>query len=282
MTTENDRLDLDLFDLESIEFNSIIVLVGKRRSGKSYLLRNIMYNHRHMPLGTCISATESANPFYADFIPKKFIHFRYNPAIVQGALKRQAMLKKKLNKKHNVELKKIVDSRAFLILDDCIYDKTIKRDQTISEIFMNGRHVDLMFIITMQSPLGISPDARGNVDYAFIFKESSLNNRKKIYDNYASCIPSFKLFNRIMDKCTENYECVVIKSITCTNKLQDQVFWYKAPPTGNFRVCDKIFWEKQDEEEEDSSDDEDTTNHEIQMAKTKGDHIKIRKSKKPR
>ena len=32
-----------------------------------------------------------------------------------------------------------------------------------------------------------------------------------------------------MDQCTENYECLVINNNAKSNKLTDQVFWYKAP-----------------------------------------------------
>ena len=31
-----------------------------------------------------------------------------------------------------------------------------------------------------------------------------------------------------MDQCTENYECLVINNNAKSNKLTDQVFWYKT------------------------------------------------------
>ena len=31
-----------------------------------------------------------------------------------------------------------------------------------------------------------------------------------------------------MDQCTENYECLVISNNAKSNKLEDQIFWYKA------------------------------------------------------
>lgn len=274
MADENFEINLRPFPIHEVEHNSVCVFVGKRRSGKSFLLRNLMYNHRQIPVGTCISGTESANPFFSHFLPKPFIHFRMNPAIIASAMKRQRLIKKRLIKEKNPEVRKQIDPRAFLILDDCLYDKTWTRDETIREIFMNGRHFDLMFMVTMQYPLGIPPELRTNVDYTFIFREPSISNRKRIYENYASCIPTFQLFNRIMDKCTENYECVVIKTLATTNKLQDQVFWYKAPGVGDFRVGLDVFWNYKAESSDD--DDEDFSSKEL-ISKRGGKDVKVKK-----
>ena len=46
-----------------------------------------------------------------------------------------------------------------------------------------------------------------------------------------------------MDQCTENYECLVIHNNAKSNKLTDQVFWYKAEPRDNVRLGSQKFWE---------------------------------------
>ena len=55
--------------------------------------------------------------------------------------------------------------------------------------------------------------------------------------------PSFEMFCQIMDQCTENYECLVINNNAKSNKLTDQVFWYKANPHDDFRIGAPSFWE---------------------------------------
>ena len=77
---------------------------------------------------------------------------------------------------------------------------------------MNGRHWHILFIITMQYPLGIPPNLRTNIDYVFILRENIVSNRKRIYDNYAGMFPTFEVFCQVMDQCTENYECLVINN----------------------------------------------------------------------
>jgi hypothetical protein len=46
-----------------------------------------------------------------------------------------------------------------------------------------------------------------------------------------------------MDQCTENFECLVIHNNSKSNKLTDQVFWYKADLHNEFRLGSKEFWE---------------------------------------
>jgi hypothetical protein len=62
----------------------------------------------------------------------------------------------------------------------------------------------------------------------FILRENIVSNRKRIYDSYAGMFPSFEVFCQVMDQCTENFECLVIHNNAKSNKLEDQVFWYKA------------------------------------------------------
>ena len=105
------------------------------------------------------------------------------------------------------------------------------------------RHWKILLIITMQYPLGIPPALRTNVDYVFILRENVRSNRKRIFENYASMFPSFEAFCSVLDSCTENYECLVIDNNSKSNRLQDQIFWYRAETRGDFKMCNKEYWD---------------------------------------
>jgi hypothetical protein len=94
----------------------------------------------------------------------------------------------------------------------------------------------------MQYPLGVPPNLRTNIDFVFILRENVLGNRKRIYDNYAGMFPTFQMFCQFMDQCTENYECLVICNGIQSNRLEDQVFWYKASEHPPFKMCDESLW----------------------------------------
>ena len=111
---------------------------------------------------------------------------------------------------------------------------------------MNGRHYKLLFLLTMQYALGVPPNLRTNIDYVFILRENYVSNRKRLYEHYAGMFPNFDMFCQVMDQCTENYECLVINNNAKSNKLEDQVFWYKAEKRPDFRIGSQQFWDYSD------------------------------------
>jgi hypothetical protein len=242
-------LELKKFDMKSIQFKPnenkgpVVVLIGKRDTGKSFLVRDLLYYQQDIPIGTVISGTEEGNGFYGKMVPRLFIHNEYNSAIIENILKRQRTVLNQVKKEMEAYKRSTIDPRAFVILDDCLYDNTWSRDKLMRLLFMNGRHWKVMLVITMQYPLGIPPTLRTNIDYVFILRENYIANRKRIYENYAGMFPTFESFCQVMDQCTENYECLVINNNSKSNKLNDQVFWYKADNHNDFRLGSKEFWE---------------------------------------
>ena len=222
----------------------MIVIIGKKDTGKSFLVRDILYNTQDCyPIGTVISGTEVANEFFQHMVLSRLIYDKYSPDIITKVIRRQLMLKQQRN---NARIaggsETTMDPRAFLILDDCLYDSTWIREESTRYVFMNGRHIDLTSMITMQYPLGITPNLRTNVDFVFILRDNYLKNRRILYENYAGMFPTFDMFCQFMDQCTENYECLVICNGVQSNKLEDQVFWYKASDHPSFRLCAPSLW----------------------------------------
>jgi hypothetical protein len=214
----------------------------------SYLVRDIFYHHKEIPIGLIFSGTEEANPFFGDFIPDSFIHSEYDPDLIETMLIKQSQKVKKARNNGHAETDGLTPgNRAFVVLDDMLHDAAAwKKEKTIQSIFFNGRHYNLFFILTMQYPLGIPPALRSNIDYVFVFNEPSIKNRKKIYDDYAGMCPSFDHFCNILDSCTQNHECLVIKTSGNSSDLRDQIFWYKASKHDNFRVGHPKIWKYHD------------------------------------
>jgi hypothetical protein len=77
--------------------------------------------------------------------------------------------------------------------------------------------------------------------------------------------PTFESFAQIMDQCTENYECLVVNNNSKSNKLQDQIFWYKAQSHPDFRLGSNEFWELS----KDLDSDDDTVSYNPEQSKKK-------------
>uniref|UniRef100_A0A6C0KHB1 Uncharacterized protein n=1 Tax=viral metagenome TaxID=1070528 RepID=A0A6C0KHB1_9ZZZZ len=278
------NLELKKFNMKKISFKPnenkgpVIVLIGRRDTGKSFLVRDVLYSHQDIPVGTVISGTESGNGFYGQIVPKLFIHDEYNTAIIENILKRQKLVIKNIKKEQEIYKKRSnIDPRVFVILDDCLYDNSWSKDKLMRLLFMNGRHWKIMLIITMQYPLGIPPNLRTNIDYVFILREPYIANRRRIYENYAGMFPTFESFCQVMDQCTENYECLVIDNNSKSNKLEDQIFWYKAESHSNFKLGSNEYWEMSKDLD---SDDDGNEHYDPNMVKnSKRPRINVKKNR---
>lgn len=220
------------FPMHKMPKNSIIVTIGKRNTGKSFLIKDILYHVRDIPLGSVISHTDKLTNYYSKFIPGMFIYDRYESKIIEKIFKRQ----------QRALAENWKDPHIFLLLDDCLADKTWVRDEALKEVFFNGRHYQILFLLSMQSPMGLTPNLRSNIDYTFILKTNISSDRKKIYEHYAGIFSSREIFELVFNECTEDYHCLVIDNVTQSNNLEDVVFIYKAESHDDFKMCSNAMW----------------------------------------
>jgi hypothetical protein len=236
------NLKLKKFDMSSIKSDKVVLFIGKRETGKSFLVRDLLWHNRDLPVGTVISGTEGANQFYSKMIPSIFIHDEYTPEIINNFVKRQGRLIKK--QVGGAPEYQNIDPRAFLILDDCLYDNSWVKDKNVRSLFMNGRHFKAFFIITSQYSLGIPPNLRTNVDYVFVLRETIHSNRRRLFEQYCGMFPTYEFFCSVMDQCTENFECLVIDNNSKSSKLEQQAFWYKGTDHPEFKLGADILWKQ--------------------------------------
>lgn len=224
-------IQLRKFDPSKIGNDKVCVVIGKRGTGKSTLVTDLLYHKRNIPVGVVMSATEEGNHYYKQFIPDLFIYGDYSKDTIEKVIARQKKL---------VALNKT--DPAFILLDDCMYNKSFMKDTCIRQCFMNGRHWKIFFLMTMQYCMDLSPDLRANVDYVFVLRENVIQNRERLYKAFFGVFPSFDLFNKVMTACTENFECLVLDNTSRSNKLEDCVFYYKAPIRKGFRIGSDAMW----------------------------------------
>lgn len=227
-----DKLPIQEFTLDEMCINPSIIMIAKRGSGKSWITKAITYKYVDIPVGVVISPTEKDNPFFVDFFPDTFIFYKYDSKILRNLLLRQKMILKKAREKRAKG--KFIDPRALVIMDDCLASKGAwAKDPLVSELLFNGRHRQITYILTMQFPLGITPELRGNFDYVFLLAEDVTSNLKRIYEHYAGMFPDFNSFRQVFRQLTEDFGAMVIKNRGSRTNLFDKIAFYKAPNLEN-------------------------------------------------
>jgi hypothetical protein len=237
-TTPN--FNLKKFNLADIADHAAICMVSKRHSGKSFLVREILAYKRNINT-VVIAPTDKMSGFYDEFVPSSFIHYEYSSELLSKIFMRQSAIIEK-SKERVKKGKPALDTRLFLIMDDCLASKSIwMKDQNILELLQNGRHFHITFILTMQYSLGICPELRSNFDYVFLLGEDFISNQKRLFEHYAGMFPSFDIFKRVFIKVTENYGTMVINNRKKSANISEKVFWYKASDPGKFTLGGKQY-----------------------------------------
>jgi hypothetical protein len=229
------RLQIKRFPLEKMAEHCTIAMIAKRASGKSYLTREILSHKRKIP-SIVISRTEKLNKFYGEFCPDSFIYDNFDTSILTRIYERQSKMNTD-NERRKKEGKKPKDDSLMLIMDDCMSSKgEWLKDPQVLELFFNGRHHHLSFILTMQFSLGIPPELRSNFDYIFLLAEDFPSNRKRLYEHYAGMFPTLAIFEQVFAEITEDYGIMVIDNRVHSKNITDKVYWYKAKETKEFTI----------------------------------------------
>lgn len=224
-------LPIHEFSLESMCPNPAMVMIAKRGSGKSVVVKSILKHFsKTVPVGIVISPTDKMNGFYKDFVPDIYIYYEFKTETIEDVLKRQKdIIKKEKDRQERYPNKKQINTKAYVVMDDCLSSKgTWSSDKNILELLFNGRHFHIMYILTMQFPLGIKPELRCNFDYIFLLADDTISNQKRIYDHYAGMFPNFDAFRQVFEQLTEDYGCMVICNRGVRKMFYDKIFYYKA------------------------------------------------------
>jgi hypothetical protein len=233
---------LKKFDIAKVKSDNTVLVIGKRATGKSFLVRDLLSYHQDLPVGTVISTKEQVDEFYTKMIPEKFIHAECTTNLIEKFRIRQDNISKTRRNDVGFYGKSLIDPRAFLVLDNCFFDRYWVKDNNMKYLIFNNRQIYLFLIITMSYPMTIPPNIKANMDFVFIFRENSQSSRKLIYESYAHMFSSFEVFSQVMDQFTQNYDCLVIDNTSTSTEIEDVVFWYNASDHDNFLMCDREYW----------------------------------------
>jgi hypothetical protein len=213
------RMQHNKFNVVEAQNMSNIVIIGKRATGKTSLVQDLIpylrcrYIDAITPIKQeymCVSYSSECN--------------EYNENYVDNFVKRQRIQVD--NATSNTE---VVSS--CIIFDDCLLQNSCFNHNGIKALCMNSRCMKVTTITVMQCVMSLPNSFTANLDYIFIFGEHNLSNRRRLYQTYAYIFPTFKMFCDTLDDITrEPYTCMVINMTKHSNDMTEKVFWYKADP----------------------------------------------------
>lgn len=215
------------FDPVTAERHASWLVIGKRRSGKSVTLFDLLSKTAdHYDVSFAFAQTKESYEKLTTMVPANKCKQNYTE---------QAMKKvvHGLRKWH--ESGKKSQRNSVIILDDCMFVTGIMKSDCMRELYMNARNFFVTSFNCVQYMVDMPPAIRTNVDYVVCMKEPSRDNRKKLYKYFFGVFPTFKLFERTFMRVTRDYGCIVLNNCTSSTDVESCIFKYRADPKVQLR-----------------------------------------------
>jgi len=228
------KLSIKKFEPSNIKKHRIFLLIGKRGTGKTTLMKDLIFNIKnYVDCVFAFSPTHDTLDEFKKFVPNGFVFDSFDTRALEKIVAKQTKLKEYKKKLLNI----------VILCDDCAYDKKNLATDIVRNIFMNGRHINITLIFAVQYLMDISPSLRTNIDYVFALRENIRANREKLHKYFFGCFSNFKDFNSAFEKTTSNNECIVLDNTTCSDNLNEQIYFYKAEMTlPKFKLGKECYW----------------------------------------
>lgn len=123
------ELNLRKFNWEAFKPDRVVMLVGKRGTGKSVLLRDLL-SHLSVEYdaGVAMSPTPESQDMFREFMPDSCVFDEYSSEKIGEIVT-------KLRQFNHMGVYK----RVFVLLDDCMFDASVLKSKQMRDIHMNGR-----------------------------------------------------------------------------------------------------------------------------------------------
>ena len=231
--------NLPAWDPRMFPPDGTVVLFGRRRSGKSWLIRELIWRYRHLYRQVVVLTNTKNNGFWAKYVPFRFIH-KYNAYVIQRVIQHQQSIMA-WNELHADEPDKIINPYLALILDDVVA-KDLHHDSPLNTVFFEGRHNKIAIFITTQHPKRLPPGVRSNADLAVVFPMWSTNDQETIQEQYCTYFQDKRDFNLMLLRYTQNQQCVVIFLGNPAAPMKQSLYWYKSSEPPPFKTCAQEYW----------------------------------------
>lgn len=228
------------FDVNRIRPDYTIALFGKRREGKSFLMRWILYQMRHIFIRGLVFSHTKHNRYWQKHIPNRYIH----PEFRQNVLLKFMDQQKKYYEQWLDGAP--INPFAFVIFDD-VLGPDLYYDSVLRRFFTEGRHYKMFVIISTQYVKGLPPSIRANTDLAISFRMIQENSKEALAKDYFTRVPKQEAY-RLMDTYAVRYQdgssqfLAIDTDDSLANGLDDMFSIGMAEDPGPFILGCKEWW----------------------------------------
>lgn len=174
----------------NLSIPGLIMICGLQGSGKSHLIKYIMYqNRKKFNCGIVFTNTGFVDGNF-DYIDKAVIYKEYDETVLRDF--------KEIFRKH---IERDKHPHGFVIFDDCLTGDQWRSSELLS-LITQVRHYNITVILSCQYPNTIPPIFRTNAFQVFMFFMGSKAAMKALYESYGQMVGTFDEFKHYFMEAT--------------------------------------------------------------------------------
>ena len=197
------------------------VACGKCASGKSYLIRHLLYTlAKQGRIKHGLAFVPSSFDNELNYFPKEHLHEKFSMKVLESYIEKLKAVKKDPKRKL---------PQGVLLLDNYAGALNLYK---LSHVFFQFRHLNLTCILSTQmiQGQGSSTLCRSITDISFMFAERFGNNIRALHNAYCGWLENEREFKELLKRSTSDkgkYWCLTY--LGWVDKKEEAYFSYKAP-----------------------------------------------------
>lgn len=213
-----------LVDARGRSAGKSVLIVGKRATGKTHLVRDLIESARgRVEVACVVSCTERHSPFLSAHAAADRVFHAFDDDTVRRL-------------RRSKDARQASGDGAIVVLDDCLLGRS-----DLARVGDVRTHHDTL-LVTL--PLVFSEFPQGFVqeDFAFLLRDTNQRNVAIAYDRYFRCgsaagselTLSFEQFVRLLDETTARHVGAALvvdarREVPCTGNALERLFKYTPP-----------------------------------------------------
>jgi hypothetical protein len=217
------------FNLKWVRWGNAITLLGKRGSGKTFMMKELI-RYFEADLNIVFAGSDGSYMEFCEITNPLFVYDAFsNVDIVEKVL---------LDLMALVRNKTAPRPRKILVLfDDLGCEEDVMKSKILLSLYARGRHLNLIdgqemgvtVVIAIQQAKMIGPKIRDNTDFLFCHALPSISSLRIVWSEYTT-IPSFPVFSKIYEDLhnEKDYASLVINNLNGASRQKRSLTWYCA------------------------------------------------------
>lgn len=203
--------------MANITIPGLVIICGYQGSGKSHLIRYIMYqNRKKFDWGIVFSNTEFVGTSF-NYIDPRFVHSQFNETALV-----------KMKEIHEGLVRGGKKPSGFVIFDDCLFGTQWKNKEFLS-LMTQLRHYGITCILSCQYPQSIPPVFRANAFQVAMFYTQARPALKAMYESYGQMFDNLNDFKKFLNDNTGDHGFVMYNARANDPTIESRYQVMKCP-----------------------------------------------------